>query len=506
MKRKKALAAVLALGMLGGGGYGVYHHFFGAAQGSADRVSSDKEDAVYVDQVSVITGYGSGNGLIERYGGEVEPQAVLEVKLESERKVDECFVKEGDEVREGQRLFAYDTQEDEDKLAQAEIEIERAQGEIEISQKAIEQNEKDIRSAGADDQLTYRTYILQEQNNIKQKEYEIKTKELEIEQLKENIADSVVTAEMAGIVQKINDSGASDSFSYSGGEESSAYITILAAGDFRIKGTINEQNLNSGLIYEGMEMLVHSRVNDEQTWKGSITEINTDQKEEESNNNNYYYEASGSSNYSFYVELESSEGLILGQHVYMEENVGQSDQKEGLWLEEYYVMQEDGKAYVWAASEANVLEKREVTLGEFDEELQKYEIKEGLAADDYICYPSEGAAEGTPVIYNDFSSNVSEEGYSGEDLYGEGMDWEDEEVNDLDAESGMNEYSDEEFYDDGEAYDDAEVFDADAEFYDDAEVLDDGAEFYDDAEVLDDGAEFYDDAESFDDEAEVEEE
>lgn len=487
MKRKKALATVLALGLLGGGGYGVYHHFFGAAQGSAERVSSDKEDAVYVDQVSVITGYGSGNGLIERYGGEVEPQAVLEVKLENERKVDECFVKEGDEVREGQRLFAYDTQEDEDKLAQAEIEIERAQGEIEISQKAIEQNEKDKRSAGADEQLTYRTYILQEQNNIKQKEYEIKTKELEIVQLKENIADSVVTAEMAGIVQKINDSGSSDSFSYSGGEESSAYITILAAGDFRIKGTINEQNLNSGLIYEGMEMLVHSRVNDEQTWKGSITEINTDQKEEESNNSYYYYESSGSSNYSFYVELESSEGLILGQHVYMEENVGQADQKEGLWLEEYYIMQEGDQAYVWAASEANVLEKREVTLGEFDEELQKYEITEGLAADDYICYPSESIAEGTPVIYNDFSSSVSEDGYSDEDFYGEDMDWEDEEVYDLDAEDSMNEYSDEEFYDDaefyddGEAYDDAEVFDADAEFYDDEEAFDDGAEFYDDA-------------------------
>ena len=175
---KKALVAVLLLGILGGGGYGVYHHFFADSQTTAERVSSTSEDAVYVDLVSAITGYGSGNGLIERYGGEVEPQATLEVKLENDRKIDECYVKEGDEVKEGQRLFSYDTQEDEDKLAQAEIEIERAQGEIEISEKSIEQNEKDKKNASADEQLTYTTYILQEQNNIKQNEYEIKTKQL----------------------------------------------------------------------------------------------------------------------------------------------------------------------------------------------------------------------------------------------------------------------------------------------------------------------------------------
>ena len=119
---KKALVAILLLGVLGGGGYGVYHHFFADSQTTAERVSSTSEDAVYVDLVSAITGYGSGNGLIERYGGEVEPQATLEVKLENDRKIDECYVKEGDEVKEGQRLFSYDTQEDEDKLAQAEIE------------------------------------------------------------------------------------------------------------------------------------------------------------------------------------------------------------------------------------------------------------------------------------------------------------------------------------------------------------------------------------------------
>ena len=121
---KKFLVSVLILGILGAGGYGVYHYYF-ENKGEAERVSSDAENAVYVDLVSNITGFGSGNGLIDRYGGKVEPQATLEVKLESDRKVEECFVKEGDEVQEGQRLFVYETQEDEDKIAQAEIDIEK---------------------------------------------------------------------------------------------------------------------------------------------------------------------------------------------------------------------------------------------------------------------------------------------------------------------------------------------------------------------------------------------
>lgn len=477
-KGKKILCAVLSLGILAGGGYGVYRHFFAGVEDSTERVSSTSEDAVYVDQVSVITGYGSGNGLVERYGGEVEPQATLEVKLENERKVDECFVKEGEEVKEGQRLFSYDTQEDEDKLAQAEIEIERSKSEIELSEQSIAQYEKDQANASADDKLTYTNYILQEKTSIKQKEYDIKSKELEIEQLKANIEDSVVTAEMAGIVQKINDSTDTDSYAYySGSSESSAYITILAAGDFRIKGTINEQNLNMGLIYEGMEMIVHSRVDDSIYWTGTITEINTDNKEEQEESY-YYMESSGSSNYSFYVELDSSERLILGQHVYMEENVGQEDKKDGLWLEEYYIMQEEDKAYVWAADTKNLIEKREVTLGEYDEDQMKYEITEGLDAEDYIAYPTGLIDVGVPVIYNDYSSlsgtediyNLDED-YSGDEFYDMDEDYSDEEVYDLDEDYSDDElydmdmdYSDEEVYDLDEDYSDAEIYDAENEF------------------------------------------
>lgn len=418
---KKVIIGVAAVAIIGVGAYGVYHHFFAAGETSSERVSSDSEDAVYVDQVSSITGYGSGNGLIERFGGEVEPQATLEVELESERTVKECYVKEGDEVKEGDRLFVYDTQEAEDSLAQAEIDIERAKADIEVAEETIASLKRQQANASADDQLAYTTEILTQQNEIKTNEYNIKTKELEMEQLQETIDSAVVTAEMGGVVQSIADPNSSG-VSYDSGS-SNAYITILDTGAFRIKGSINEQNLDQ--ISEGMEMIIHSRVDSSLTWQGMISEIDTDRAEEQDSSMMYMGYGADSSSYAFYVELESSEGLILGQHVYMEENRGQLEEKDGLWLEEYYLFFEGEQAYVWLANEDNELEKHPVTLGEYDEEAMKYEVTEGLSQEDYIAMPFDGLEEGSPVIYNDYASGSG--GLTGTDsLMDDGMTTDDD--------------------------------------------------------------------------------
>ena len=49
---KKAVIAFLVIGIVGAGGYGVYHHFF--ENTAQERVSSTSEDAVYVDRKSVV--------------------------------------------------------------------------------------------------------------------------------------------------------------------------------------------------------------------------------------------------------------------------------------------------------------------------------------------------------------------------------------------------------------------------------------------------------------------
>ncbi len=496
---KKVIITLIVLALLGGGGYGAYYYYT-STHTEQTRVSSSSEDAVYVETVSSITGYGSGSGVVERFSGEVEAQATLEITLDSDRKLDECYVKEGDIVEEGEKLFSYDTQDDEDQIAQDEIDIEKDEMDIESLETQITQQEKLMNSATDEDEKTEAYLeILSYQNQIRQLEYEIETKENEIKSLQTSISEAVVTAEMGGIIQKINDpSTESETYSTS---DSSAYITILAEGDYRIKGTVNELNIQN--IYEEMQMIVYSRVDSSQTWKGTITEISTEQDEDE---DDYYYSYSSSdtSTYSFYVELESSEGLLLGQHVYMEEDAGQSEEKSGLWLEEFYIMLEDDGAYVWLANTSNVIEKHEITLGDYDEELCEYEILDGLEADDYIAYPLDTISEGDPVIYFDIAP-VNDGSDSDDDYLDEDSDEDlDDVYYDVD-DGGYYEMDDDEYYDEDDEYydEDDEYYDEDDEYYDeDDEYYDEDDEYYDE-----DDDEYYDeDDEEFIDDEEVYEE
>jgi HlyD family secretion protein len=132
-------------------------------------------------------------------------------------------------------------------------------------------------------------------------------------------------------------------------------------------------------------------------------------------------------------------------------------------------MEEDGHAYVWLANESNLIEKHEVTLGEYDEDLSKYEILDGLTQDDYIAYPLETISEGNPVIYNDYTSSADDLGDLS-DAFSDGS-YSDvyDEFDDVDFEYDDDDSDDFEFDDedyDDEDYDYDEDDDEDYEDYD----------------------------------------
>lgn len=512
---KKGIVALLVLVLAGGAAGGGYYYWkYVRPQGeNGGRVSSDSENAVYVDSVSVLAGLGSGNGLIQRFSGVVEPQKTWEVKLENERSVDECFVEVGDEVQEGQRLFTYDTMEDENKVATAEIELERFENAIQGSKNTISQLQRELaRATTADEQFSISMQIRVEENTIKQNEYEYKVKELELEQMKEMIKESAVTSEISGIVKSINDPNSSDSSMSDSTDQ--AYITIVELGDYRVKGLLNEQNMR--MVSEGTEMIVHSRVDETLTWRGTLTEIDLEGGNSNSDTSAVNVDfiggssdrMSSSTNYPFYVELENSDGLILGQHVYMEPDLGQEDQKDGIWLDDYYfATAEDGSSYVWAASRSNVLEKRAVTLGEYDEELCKYEVLDGLDEDDYITVPDENLTEGLPVVYNEFSDSAlsalpvyGDSGYDDgsyedggyEEGNIDGMDYEepldgmDYDILDGGDEDGLDDGSIEELNDE-DIVDDGFIEEPDGGEYVDIPAYDDGGDEEDAVNSVDEG-------------------
>lgn len=381
-----------------------------AMGGCTGESSADK---VYVESVASLV---SGNsGVQNRYSGVVEPQEVWEVNKNVEKSVKEIFVAEGDEVEEGTPLFEYDTDTLKGELAQAALDLEGMRNEITNYQGQIKQLNEEKSTAPEDEKFNYTVQVQSLQNSIKQTEYNIESKKIEMEKKQEAIDNATVTSQMAGVVKTINESGMDEM------GNTAAFITILATGDYRVKGLVSEQSVWS--IQEGQTVIIRSRIDEEQTWSGTISRVDTENQE--SNNNNGYISSSDSgqsaSKYPFYINLDSTDGLILGQHVYIEMDEGQSMVKEGIWLFEGYIGMDEDDPYIWVANKRNQLEKRKVELGEYDENLGEYEIKSGLSEEDYIAYPMPGLYEGVTTVTDAEEVDYSSPLYNQEGGMEEGM-------------------------------------------------------------------------------------
>ncbi len=141
-------------------------------------------------------------------------------------------------------------------------------------------------------------------------------------------------AEMAGVVKQINDGSNTNT---SGSNSTNAYITILATGSYRVKGTATELNVYS--LQKGMKNEGRLPRRPEQTWTGTVESI----EREAANDNNNSGVSFGSESsftkatkYNFYLVLDDFKGLMLGQHVYVEPDEAE-DVKTGIWLPSYYI-------------------------------------------------------------------------------------------------------------------------------------------------------------------------
>ncbi len=353
--------------------------------------NNNADNVVYVNTVEMLTGLGSGNGSVNRFAGVVESQQTWEVQQDTEKTVKEILVEVGQNVEVGTPLFTYDTAKMEQDLSQAQLDLEKMDNDITNTKSQIEQLQKEKKQADKDNQLSYTMEIQTLETEMKRSEYEKKSKSVEINKLQDSIQNATVTSEISGVVKSINNGNSTNM--YSG--ESQAFMTVLALGDYRIKGRINEQNMGS--IMQGQRMIIRSRVDEEQTWTGTVTNVDMENPTSGNDGGVVYSGTSDSmtqtSNYPCYVELDSSDGLMLGQHVYMEVDNGQQEKKEGLWLPEYFINDVDSDPYVWMDKDGELV-KQSVALGEHDENLMEYQIKEGLTEKDAITYPEDGLEEG----------------------------------------------------------------------------------------------------------------
>ena len=404
---KKGLIIVGLLASLAAAGYGAWQFYF------KDRFAKRTDDSTvaYVTRVERLTP--ENLGMENWFTGVVEAEKTRNVSIESGRSVSEVKVSVGDIVHPGDLLFEYDLAATETALKQARLDYNKLVDSGKSMAEEITSLEKSYWEAqNANEQLSISLDMESRRMDQKKNEYQVMKKLEEIEKLQASMENTQVLCDMEGVVQKIDTSkltsedgdtltSSVDVMSFDSDDSSeNTFLTILSTGDYRVKGQVNEQNRME--IIQGERVKVRSRARQDMVWTGILGSID-EQGGTTSSEDNFFGETSNSQTnttiYPFYVTLDNSDGLNLGEHVYIELDHGRSERAAGLWLLKYYIQDADSEApYVWAADETEHLEKRMVTLGEFDAVNQEYQILDGLTADDYIAFPDDGFAEGIRAV------------------------------------------------------------------------------------------------------------
>ena len=353
------------------------------------------EGEASVQSVSMICGLGSV-GLADRFAGIVSPLGETKIKKDDSMAVSDIRVKVGDTVKEGDVLFTYDLSEARSNLEMAQLELDQLNATLEDQKAEVDRIQK-LMDETYDD-ATKRQYSLDLRTakvNVLTTQGNIATKKKDIEKLRTSTKNAAVTSPVNGEVQSINADGGTDDRG-----NALPFMTVVETGGFRVKGYVNENN--ASVLTQGTAVVIRSRVSD-QTWKGSIDSIDWNNAVQ---NQSYYGDSDTamSSKYPFYVKLEGKgDGLLMGQHVYIEPDFGQEDETDAnaIELPSYFINDADGSPWVWAKSSKDKLEKRSLKLGEYNAETDTYPVLDGLTAEDYIAFPDDSLKAGMACITYD---------------------------------------------------------------------------------------------------------
>ena len=322
----------------------------------------------------------------ERYAAMVVSEDVTDVQRDAGKSIAELYVAVGDAVKAGDKLFSYDLEA---------LELEHEKQLLELEKMKNEQSGYTEQLTRLEQQLSYtwneadKARLTFEINSLKttqlENDYQIIAKESSIADLAETLANVDVVSPVDGTVRSVNEE-----------EGARSYISIQQEGAFRVKGSLNEMSMGNGLM-PGVRVRAHSRVDGEVWWDGTVLSIDVDQPEQ--NEGDYWYGGmmdpmTSTSSYVFFVELDSVEGLLLGQHLYVEP--APAAEREGLWVPESFFSsfgfdEASGTttATMLVEGSGGKLEERTVELGEYDGMSLSYRIVSGLAGEDFVADPAD---------------------------------------------------------------------------------------------------------------------
>ena len=120
--------------------------------------NSEPATTAYVQNVGEITGAGS-IAVNDRFSGIVVSENVTEIQRDANRTISMLYVSEGQDVNQGDVLFAYDSEALELEVDKLELELERLQNQSSTLQTQITERTNEQKNASKDDQLSYTVEI-----------------------------------------------------------------------------------------------------------------------------------------------------------------------------------------------------------------------------------------------------------------------------------------------------------------------------------------------------------
>ncbi len=345
----------------------------------------------------------------DKFAGVVVSEDAVKIERDMEQTIDELFVSVGDEVRVNQKLFSYDSDALSLEIDKQELELDKLTNQIKDLTTQVKNLEKQIKNEKDKEVKATLQLQLRSVNADKtQAEFDKKTLQAEITYNKNMLKNTDVRSPIKGTIRSIDENG-------------SPYITIQKSGAYQVKGMLNELSLNAGIM-EGTNVTILSRV-DDRTWSGTVTSVDYNNASGNEYDNNYGMggnDMSSSSSYPFYITLNSTKDLLLGQHVYIQVAAGAVND-DLLRIPEGYIMDIsmsnetfETTGTVWGLNPENgTLTQITVTLGEYDSTFGTYVVLSGIIAEDYLANPADpGCKEGAAVVQrseSEYAGQVPEE-------------------------------------------------------------------------------------------------
>lgn len=262
-------------------------------------------------------------GNVNRFAGIVTTSGETKIEKDPSQTVASVSVAPGDSVQKGQVLFTYDGTEAQNNYNKALIELEQMQIGLDSYNAQKTDLEREKAAAPQEEQLSYTVEIQELDTAIREAGYNITQKQKEVEDLQKALNNLEVYSPSDGKIQSVNNSDSDGTMA------DLPFIVLVQTSAYRVKALVSEENIYD--ISKGDPVLIRSRI-DDRTWNGTVTSIDFGSPEQSQSNGFDSMESEGSvtgtaSRYPIYVELESNEGLLLGQHVFVEK-IGSSEPDE----------------------------------------------------------------------------------------------------------------------------------------------------------------------------------